>query len=382
MPDDGHRLAATLIFDIYSALIGNATWQSFLERLSGMLPNGKATLFYHDLTLRSGAFSLNAQFEPAWIDAYKGHFAARNPWMAKASVRPLDLGVCAEQMLPAHDLARTEFYSDFMRPQRLQSAVGVTVFRDRGCNFMLSVLHGAVEEAEAKSAARLLGTLAPHLRQAFTYYRRAGAVAGASSVVGAASDALGVGIVALGVDRRIRWANRLAEDLLCAGDPVGLDTLGRVAVSHREVRDAIDSALGEVRRGEGAGRTAVLAVPGRRDEPSFRVTVVVPELSESEAYFAGPFVLLLLERTDPSLRPAADALRTAFALTESEVRLARALAAGTSLSEAAASHNITRETARTQLKRVFAKVGVHRQAELVAKVHQLDRRTRSRGSQG
>jgi DNA-binding CsgD family transcriptional regulator len=41
------------------------------------------------------------------------------------------------------------------------------------------------------------------------------------------------------------------------------------------------------------------------------------------------------------------------------------------LADAAAAQGITKETARTVLKRIFAKMDVRRQAELVAKLHSL-----------
>jgi hypothetical protein len=171
-----HR-AADLVGQIYGALLGNSSWQAFVDALSGVLPDGRATLFYHDVAARTGAFCLNAGIEPASVDAYRSYYGARNPWMIKAACRPLDVGVRAEQMLSRAELLRSEFHADYLRPLGVDSAVGVTVFRDHGCNFMLSIMCGPAEDGEMQSAASLLGVLAPHLRQAFTYYRRAGGVA-------------------------------------------------------------------------------------------------------------------------------------------------------------------------------------------------------------
>jgi DNA-binding CsgD family transcriptional regulator len=53
-------------------------------------------------------------------------------------------------------------------------------------------------------------------------------------------------------------------------------------------------------------------------------------------------------------------------LTPAEARLAAALVRGFSLEEAAAELVISRNTARTHLKRVFAKTGTCRQGELIS----------------
>jgi DNA-binding CsgD family transcriptional regulator len=69
-----------------------------------------------------------------------------------------------------------------------------------------------------------------------------------------------------------------------------------------------------------------------------------------------------------------DALRMAFGLTQAEARLAAGLAGGAALDEVAAQIGISKETARSQLKAIFAKTGAHRQPELVALLARLARR--------
>ena len=64
-------------------------------------------------------------------------------------------------------------------------------------------------------------------------------------------------------------------------------------------------------------------------------------------------------------------LRTAFRLTDAEARLATQLARGASLEQVADQFGIGKETARSQLKSIFTKLGVHRQGELVAVLAKL-----------
>jgi DNA-binding CsgD family transcriptional regulator len=367
MQHDAQHRAAGLMTEIYAALLGTGSWQGFLDDLSGVLPNGKASLLYHDIAARTGALSLNAQFDPASVEAYNRYYAARNPWAVKAECRPLDLGVRVEQMLPDADLRRTEFYADFLYPQGIESAVGVTVFREHGCNFTLGIACGRARDEEMNSAAALLGELAPHLRQAFTYYRRGGGVASGLTAVDAASDALGAGIVWIGADRCVRWANAAGRDLLALGDPVGTDACGTIR-ARGEAREAVDAALAVALRGERAGKTTI-AMRADNGWLTARITCVVPALRPSERFFAGPCVLLLIETAVSGALPTEEFLRNTFALTPSEARFACALAGGASVTDAAAQHGITRETARTHLKRIYGKMGVGRQAELVAMVH-------------
>jgi DNA-binding CsgD family transcriptional regulator len=60
-----------------------------------------------------------------------------------------------------------------------------------------------------------------------------------------------------------------------------------------------------------------------------------------------------------------DRLRSHFGLTLAEARLALHLVGGETLRSAAVKLNITYETARTSLKKIFRKTETCRQAELV-----------------
>jgi DNA-binding CsgD family transcriptional regulator len=64
-----------------------------------------------------------------------------------------------------------------------------------------------------------------------------------------------------------------------------------------------------------------------------------------------------------------DGFRTRFALTPVELRLCRALADGLSLQEYAGKHQVSIQTARSQLKSIFAKTGTHRQSRLLRLIY-------------
>lgn len=67
----------------------------------------------------------------------------------------------------------------------------------------------------------------------------------------------------------------------------------------------------------------------------------------------------------------ASALRTSFGLTPAETRLAALLRDGVSLAEAADELSVSVNTTRNQLRAIFEKMGLHRQADLVRALSQL-----------
>jgi DNA-binding CsgD family transcriptional regulator len=81
--------------------------------------------------------------------------------------------------------------------------------------------------------------------------------------------------------------------------------------------------------------------------------------------------LLTLNALGPKPGPPAATLAKAFRLTPSEAKLACIIARGAPPAIAARELKISRETARNQLKSVFAKTDTHRQSELVALLMQV-----------
>jgi len=84
------------------------------------------------------------------------------------------------------------------------------------------------------------------------------------------------------------------------------------------------------------------------------------------------YALLTLNALGPKPGPPAAILAKTFRLTPSEAKLACIIARGAPPDIAARELKISRETARNQLKAVFAKTDTHRQSELVALLLQVE----------
>ena len=101
------------------------------------------------------------------------------------------------------------------------------------------------------------------------------------------------------------------------------------------------------------------------------VVSVLPVPEAERNRFLGARALLTLVPIGAKHRPELGLLARVFNFTPAEARLAAALAGGGSIDEAAGEIGITRDTARNQLKAVFAKTRTHRQSQLVALLAQL-----------
>lgn len=103
------------------------------------------------------------------------------------------------------------------------------------------------------------------------------------------------------------------------------------------------------------------------DRPDRLAVIVAPVRSERSLLFPDlPSVLVTV--SDPAMEPTVQRarLRDTFSLTESEARVALALAEGLSVAEIASSSGVTVKTVRVQLSSVFSKTNTQRQGELVS----------------
>jgi DNA-binding CsgD family transcriptional regulator len=342
---------------VYASLLGETSWQHFLDRLAETLPDGKSTLFYHDQYKASGALSLTSGLTEKQINQYDTYFCRINPWMPKASVRTIGLGVTAEQMLPYDQLVKTEFYTDFLVPAGLSSAVGVTIVRNEGRSFLLSILTSDRESERTHVAAELLTRLAPHLHRVFKYYQNRSFNRFSKEARGLAFDAIDVGLIIVGDNSRIKSASETAQKIIEHGTCVRTSASGKLHIASHEADTMLQRML---------DRTSV--------EPKFasyivgdaKVTLIHVQKDRFSFFFEGPTVVVILEPHRAQQRIFdIEEFVSMHSLTAAEARALNGLIGGRSADEIAAEAGLSRETIRSQIKSLYAKTNAGSQIELI-----------------
>lgn len=367
MPSAPHPKLEALTEMVYAALFGETTWQAFLDALNETMPDAKSTLFFHDAIAHTGGLSLTSGIQDAEVEAYNRYYAAINPWMPKAAVRPVGLGVIADQMLPRSDLVKTEFYNDFVRKIGCESSVGVTIMRENSRSFNLSTLTSSVDPDRNRVNADLLNDLAPHLRRAFDFIRRTRRDPENDETGLALFDAIGVGIVYLGEGQLIRSSNRAAERMLVEGGVIGIEATGRLVIADA----ALSAQLAVLTRHRSHAASPPSTMLVRTKDGSVKCTLLRLQSDFVTTFLEGPTVALIIERTSAALRADInEVLPRNSQLTAAEMRIASAIAGGLSLREAAETNDVSYETARSHLKNIYSKLGVNSQVALLRRLMQ------------
>lgn len=347
---------------IYSALLGETTWQHFLDALTATMPNGKSTLFFHDSVAQAGGLSLTSGLEAEDIENYNTYYCRLNPWMPKAAIRPVGVGVIAEQMLDRKALTNSEFYRDFIRGIGCENSVGVTVMREQARSFNLAVLTSSNDLEFNRINAELLSDLAPHLRRAFNFLRQDRNASQSCEMGSALFDAIGVGLVYLAEEQKIRSMNAAAQQLLPTLNDITITQASRLTFRSETTNAALAALTSRTApRTSGLHSEIVKGIKG-----AFKCTLIRLQSDLILDFIDGPTVAVIIEPANGRMSlQQEDDLAQRYRLTAAEIRVASGIAAGLSLREIAIASAVSYETARSQLKSAYAKLGVNSQVGLV-----------------
>jgi len=342
---------------IAAAAIDSSQWQKALEVVAASSESFGAVVV--PISGRLPSFPHTPSMEPSF-ERYVGDGWVTRDERYKAVPAILGRGVATElDFTTPEEMARHPYYQEFLAPFDLRWWAGVkfACLDDCWClSLMRTPAQGPFSGAELNQLADLSGRLsaAGALVRSFGFARADAAMA--------AFDASGTAILMLDRHGQIIRINGAAERVL--GDGVQIVKRRLTSFSH-EATSHFERALHNlIWRRSSLALLPPVPLP-RHDRRPLLAYLLRLDAVTVDAFAAFQAVVVLV---DPDHRPVppGDHLRTLFGLTPAEVRLAVALASGTALDECAVALEISRETARSQLKRVFGKTGTQRQAELVA----------------
>ncbi|MFB9952661.1 helix-turn-helix transcriptional regulator [Rhizobium puerariae] len=347
------RYQSDLIEMIYGAVVGETSWQQFLDRLNAGMAYGKTTLMFHDAVANSGAMSLTAGYEDGEIQAYNRTYSSLNPWMARAAIRPVGLGVTSDAMYDPVKLRKTQFYNEYLVGTGMEGGAGITIFREKGQSFILTSLMSREDHRNSQAYAHLFTELAPHLKRAFAFYRNTSTESPAVGREGVLLDVSHIGMVIVGEGGYPRSFNTSAQDYIEKGCGLCHAPTGRLFCIVSEVQDDLERLLRRSFFGAAVSRHRVHA------EGDWELTFVRMTSDPMREFLSGPSVAILI-RKETRAQGA-----NLGALSRSEAEVAKAVIEGGTVNEIARLRGVSPETVRSQLKSVYRKLAVSSRVGLV-----------------
>jgi len=362
------RTALDLISAIYDAAGDPQLWPPCLEKLADTVSGLCATLLSVDVECQRGSLQASARVDPADQKTYDEYYGAVDHWLLRA--QPLlktGFVLTSELYCPGVELARTEFYNDFLRNLNIFHNLGGVIFHEKSLVCAITSYRSKAAGVFGDDEISLLQLLMPHLQRAIQLHRRIVGLETRSQAAADALDRLPMGLILVDGRGKVVLLNRAAKEILDRDDGLDLVCEGLCAARSDEtatLRKMIHEAS-MTTLGKGLQSGGVIAI----SRPSLKrpLEVLVTPLA-SNGFELGPerpAAAIFLNDPESQIEPDPQVFRRLFGLTEAESRLAAALMHGRSLEEASEELGVSRTTVRTQLQSIFDKTETHRQGELV-----------------
>ncbi|TFI56412.1 helix-turn-helix transcriptional regulator [Sphingomonas parva] len=347
------HVTTALIGRIYEAGAFPERWPEALDAIARALGAAGGNL------IRTTAEGLRIQSSPAIAEATRAFedegWNADNSRVARLLARADHGGFLTDSDLhSAEELATLPIYADFLNP-RGAAAGAATIVQGARDDVLVVAIEAFRDHPASRAAAPVLDGLRPHIARAALLSSEIEA-ARVQSLVEAFSS-VGAAIGLLDPRGRLLAASERFQDhlggVLCDGP-------ARLRMRDEESDRRLAAALAQLDR-----HATGLSVAARdRDKAGVAVLHLLPARHDARELFGRVATFALIARPGNGLLPSPDIIAALFDLTPAEARVARGIARGIAPADLARQLDVSPETIRSQLKRVYAKTSTRRQSEL------------------
>lgn len=359
LPDEDPGLL-DLVLLIHAGVFEDQPWTRFLATLRRQVGAGYANVIFRrpgspDDGLTEWA---DADDDPTTIHKhYFQNFGGLDPfpYFRMEPGRVLRM----PDLMGRDDYEQHPYYTGFLKPNRLEHMLLFRVVEPGGHQAWVTLTRPLDGQDFPAEAATLCERLAPHFAVALRCYGELEAARMTRAIRDRVMRMVNLGCVSLDARRHLLQGDRHLVERHRAHLPLTLDSAGKLRLTPVEADRQLGRALEAIDRGQ-TKEPVCLAFGGLQA----LLVPLTPKVARASTAIANLYF---------QLPPAADqfgpefqrVLRHLYGLGATEAALAACLARGDSLQEAAQTVKLTRESARTYSKRIFAKTGTAGQSDLV-----------------
>ncbi len=357
---------SALIAHLYDAAMDPGAWPGTASRIAQALGSTSTVVKLHGVDGHVSLLECTSNLvvperDQAWADDWH----RRDLWVERSLAHGAGRIITDEDLVRPQEQSRSGFYQEWLPRLGIHHMLGAVFPVSPGVMGVLGIHRprdaGAYTDRERRQAALVL----PHLQRALQIGQRFAVLSDQHSTALQALDRFDTGVFVVDRACRIIHASPRAEAMMRECPEIVVDR-GRLSLHPTSLRDklsalvhaAVETAVARVGKAD-----AALLVPRARRAP---LVLNVAPLRPHARFHNRERPAAMVFLRDPETPLSARRLRELFGLTRTEASVAAALGDGKSPENIAADLGIGIGTVRTHLKRVLAKTGTHRQAQLVA----------------
>jgi DNA-binding CsgD family transcriptional regulator len=346
-----------LIDAIYGAGMDAGRWPAVLQQVADAFCAGEASL--SAVSSNAVPWLVAPRTDPNYLQSYAAHYHPLNLFWQRMTQLPVGTAVTNAMVMPVETLRTSEFYNDWSRPQGYLAVMGATLLVEDGWRVEF-VMPG--KKDFGREHLKLYRAIAPHLTRAMQMQQRLARAEMVQAEATGALDDLTQGVIMVDAQARVLFANQAAGPLFTDSLKLQDGTLRTCSSLQTTELLAVIAACGRAGHADAGGYVSVSRGPNRLPLSLLVIPVRSPMAG---LVMRRPAAMIFCSDPERVSEPEGLHLQQQFGLTPAEAAVARELLRGDGVQAAAARLGVAVATARTHLRRVLAKTGTSRQAELV-----------------
>ncbi len=361
---------SNLLAYLYDGHIEEDPYSSFLDVLRKIIDSNFASITMREPSNDDGGllFVSCDKLQKTYADAHNNPYTDKYYTSNLMSNLPWGEVVTLDQNTPYAYLEETELYKFCMKPLDIYHMIGMDLRNSNGQRFSVRFCRSKESENFASEEKNLLQMLSSHIQRAVANGIQLINLDHERRMFSKTLTRQSIGVITLDERAKVISRNAIADELIrekdglhIINDLIHLDSskaktklyeyLTEILAAHKKEETPQVQAL-SVDRPSGKAPLEVLIKP----------MMIDPSVEPSKTPHMMVFVNAPEKQYDIDIR----ILMSLYQLTRAEALLAKLLAEGANLDQSAAELGIARNTARAQLRSIFAKTGVSQQSMLVS----------------
>ncbi|MGH1361634.1 MAG: helix-turn-helix transcriptional regulator [Burkholderiaceae bacterium] len=360
------------VADIYSAASGETRWEEVCDSISSAMD--LCGIHIIGLSKKSGQLLFSweggALSKEAFFD-YVTHYHPENPRLTYA------LSLQGEEWVHDHFLfddkfvQESPFFQEFAIPYGARFLSGTKLVDDEDHVVMFGAIRSTTQVPLNEDEMKTMCRFRLHLVKAMAIHLRLREAFKSLSVGHDLLNALPYPIFVVNLTGQITHQNRLAAETAGFSDFIHTNSR-RFELSDRSANTSFAQKLQEIERthrSDGKPAAGNFIVPiGDALTPAVVIGVVVDPDESMQSFGIETLVLVIVHEISKQSSIDPFIVGKIFNLTPAESFVATTLANGSSADTIASERGVSVQTIRSQVRSIYAKIGIHSQAELTNKI--------------
>ena len=272
-----------------------------------------------------------------------------------------------DEVISQEELKQNTFYQTLIKPAAIVDQLGLCFAEPNGWTCHIRLMNREGKPKFSTAEKRFLQALLPHLERALELYARLKHNQSEMEMFRDTLDRLTIGTLVFDGQGSLLTTNNVAHYIA--------ERSGSLTINHQKItfsKDSDQQRFNQIindaldwRRTHSKDSFVDILQTDNKDGSKLDILIrAVPATDRYQADTSPSVIVYVEDNTQHELAPE-HIIEKLFGLTPTEAYLASLLANGFTLQEAATKLDITENTVRSYCKRIFAKMGINRQADLV-----------------